>query len=68
MRSSWLLIAIVGEHGKDRTVSSVYQSHLQQWRALSLAIRLLVLFVLLVYICRRVAARVDAVNGVWTKR
>ena len=68
MRSSWLLIAIVGEHGKDRTVSSVYQSYLQKWRALSLAISLLVLFVLLVYICRRVVARVDAVNGVWTKR
>ena len=67
MRSSWLLIVIVGAHGKDRTVSSVYQSHLQQWRALRLTKRLLVLFVLLVYICRRVAARVDAVNGLWTK-
>ena len=62
-----MLIAIVGEHGKDRAVSNVYQSQLQKWRALSLAIRLLVLFVLLVYVCRRVAARVDAVNGVWTK-
>ena len=62
-----MLIAIVVEHGKDKTVSSVYQSHLQQWRALSLAIRLLVLFVLLVYVCRGVAARVVAVNGVWTK-
>ena len=68
MRSSWLLIAIVGEHRKDKMVSNVYQSHLQKWRALSLAIHLLVLFVLLVYVCRQVAARVDAVNGVWTKR
>ena len=68
MRSSWLLIVIVGEHRKDRTWTSVYQSHLQKWRALSLTIRLLVLFVLFVFICRRVAARVDAINGVWTKR
>ena len=63
-----MLIAIVGEHRKDRTVSNVYQSQLQKLRALSLAIRLLVLFVLLVYVYRRVAARVDVVNGVWMKR
>ena len=59
MRSKWLLIAIAGEHGKDRTVSGVSRSHLQKWRDLSSAKRLLILFVLLVYVCRRMAATVD---------
>ena len=59
MRSSWLLIAIASEHGKERTVSGVYRSHLQRWRALSFTKRLLILFVLLVYVCRRMAATVD---------
>ena len=59
MRSKWLLIAIAGEHGKDRAVSGVSRSHLQKWRDLSSAKRLLILFVLLVYVCRRMAARVD---------
>ena len=59
MRSKWLLIAIAGEHKKNRTVSGVSRSHLQKWRDLSLAKLLLILFVLLVYVCRRMAARVD---------
>jgi hypothetical protein len=59
MRSKWLLIAIAGEQGKDRTVSGVSRSHLQKWRDLSSAKRLLILFVLLVYVCRRMAATVD---------
>ena len=62
MRSKWLLIAIGGEHGKDRAVSGVSRSHLQKWRDLSSAKRLLILFVcfaLLVYVCRQMAVRVD---------
>ena len=59
MRSKWLLITIAGEHGKDRAVSGVSGSHLQKWRDLSSAKLLLTLFVLLVYVCRWMAVRVD---------
>ena len=59
MRSKWSLIAIAGKHGKDRAVSGVSRSHLQKWQDLSSAKRLLILFVLLVYVCRRIAATVD---------
>ena len=59
MRSKWLLIAIAGEHREDKAVSGVSRSHLQKWRDLSSAKRLLILFVLLVYVCRRMAAIVD---------
>ena len=59
MRSKWLLIAIAGEQGKDRTVSGVSRSHLQKWRDLSSVKHLLILFVLLVFVCKRMAATVD---------
>ena len=59
MRSKWLLIVIADEYGKDRAVSGVCRSHLQKWRDLSSAKRLLILFVLLVYVCRQMVVRVD---------
>ena len=59
MRSKWSLIVIAGEHRKDRAVSGVSRSHLQKWQDLSSAKRLLILFVLLVYVCRQMAATVD---------
>ena len=54
-----MLIAIAGEHRKDRTVSGVYMSDLQKWRAHYLPKCLLILFALLLYACRRMAAIVD---------
>ena len=51
MSRSWWFSATRDERGEDETVSAVWRSHLQKWRALHFIQRLVVLLLLLVYVC-----------------
>ena len=56
MSRSWLFAAICDVCGEDETVSGVWRSHLQKWRALHFIQRLVISQLLLVYVCRLLAA------------
>ena len=56
MSRSWWFSATRDARGEDETVSGVWRSHLQKWRALHFIQRLVVSLFLLVYVCRLLAA------------
>ena len=56
MSRSWLFAATCDARGEDETVSGVWRSHLQNWRALHFIQRLVISQLLLVYVCRLLAA------------
>ena len=56
MSRSWLFAATCDARGEDETVSGVWRSHLQNWRALYFIQRLVISQLLLVYVCRLLAA------------
>ena len=60
MSRSWLFLTTCDARGEDKTVSDVWRSHLQKWRALHFIQRLVISLLLLVYVCRLLtASRMD---------
>ena len=53
---SWLFPTTCDERGEDETASGVWRSHLQKWRVPRFIQRLVISLVLLVNICRLLAA------------